>query len=167
MTATEEYARLNQSGLDVQIERNMADTPSTIDVTVYDKTAPEARPSDGMIASLWFSPDAVPVMAAALTAGAGRHLIEEPEVSEQGPIKVLWEEDATCVFLRFTERRIYDYTGGPATISRTRSPRLMTRWWRGVHRLIQSALDRQVQMSSGIKCYDDGFHAAVEWEEKD
>jgi hypothetical protein len=37
----------------------------------------------------------------------------------------------------------------------------------GVQQLIQLALDRQVQMSSGIKCYDDGFHAAVEWEEED
>jgi hypothetical protein len=116
MTATGEYARLNLSGLNVQIERNMAGTPSTIDVTVHDKTAPEARPSDGMIASLWFSPDAVPVMAAALTAGTGRHLIEEPD-SEQGSIKVVWEADATCVFLGFTEGRIYDYAGGPATIS--------------------------------------------------
>jgi hypothetical protein len=37
----------------------------------------------------------------------------------------------------------------------------------GVQRLIQLALDRQVQLSSGIMCYDGGFHAAVEWEEDD
>jgi hypothetical protein len=36
----------------------------------------------------------------------------------------------------------------------------------GVQRLIQLALDRQVQMDSGIKCYDDGFHAAVELAEE-
>ena len=69
-----------------------------------------------MIASLWFSPDTVPVLAAALTADIGRHLIEEPD-SEQGPIHVEWEVDATCVFLEFTEGRIYDYAGGPAKIS--------------------------------------------------
>jgi hypothetical protein len=37
----------------------------------------------------------------------------------------------------------------------------------GVQRLIQLALDRQVQLSSGIMCYDGGFHATVEWEEDD
>jgi hypothetical protein len=46
----------------VQIERDMADTSTTINVTVHDKTADEAWPSDGLIASLWFSPDTVPVL---------------------------------------------------------------------------------------------------------